>query len=146
MDKVNIDGIKLVPLKIIEVDKGNIFHALKKSDNGFSGFGEAYFSEVLENEVKAWKKHTKMIMNLIVPIGAIKFVFYDDRHGSNTYNSFYEIELSKRNYCRLVISPGLWFGFKGISKGQNLLLNISNIEHNPEECERKSINEIVYKW
>ena len=36
--------------------------------------------------------------------------------------------------------PGIWFGFQGISEGTALLLNIANIEHSPEEIERKELN------
>jgi hypothetical protein len=35
--------------------------------------------------------------------------------------------------------------FEGIAE-HNLLLNIANLEHNPEEVERKNLEEIVYKW
>ena len=55
--KISImDGITLTPLKQIFNPKGNIFHALKKSDIGFNGFGEAYFSTINQNEIKGWKK------------------------------------------------------------------------------------------
>jgi len=47
-----IDGVELTPLKIIEVKDGNVLHALKKSDIGFEGFGEAYFSNVESGQIK----------------------------------------------------------------------------------------------
>ena len=72
-----LDGVTLTPLKKIGHPKGDIFHAMKASDEGFSGFGEAYFSTINKFEIKGWKKHTKMILNLVVPIGEIKFVVYD---------------------------------------------------------------------
>ena len=73
-----MDGIILTSLKHIYNPKGDIFHAMKKSDNGYDGFGEAYFSTVNQNVIKGWKKHTKMTLNLIVPMGEIKFVVYND--------------------------------------------------------------------
>ena len=45
-------------------------------------FGEIYFSTVNQNKIKAWKMHTKMKMNLIVPSGEIRFNFID----TNTKN------------------------------------------------------------
>ena len=73
-----INGITISPLKEIEVEGGNVLHALKKSDSSFKDFGEAYFSFVNFGHVKAWKKHSKMTLNLIVPIGEVKFVFIDE--------------------------------------------------------------------
>ncbi|MFW5625378.1 MAG: dTDP-4-dehydrorhamnose 3,5-epimerase, partial [Campylobacter hyointestinalis] len=67
-----MDGVILTPLKQIYNPKGNIFHAMKNSDIGYLGFGEAYFSTIDQNKIKGWKKHTKMTLNLIVPIGEIE--------------------------------------------------------------------------
>ena len=39
-----MDGVIISTLKQIHHPKGDIFHVIKKSDVGFSGFGEAYFS------------------------------------------------------------------------------------------------------
>ncbi len=36
-----IDGVIVTPLKIINVPGGDVFHALKKDDPGFTDFGEA---------------------------------------------------------------------------------------------------------
>ena len=73
-----MDGIILTPLKQIHHPKGDIYHAMKKSDIGFENFGEAYFSTIIKNDIKGWKKHTKMTLNLIVPSGEIEFVIYDE--------------------------------------------------------------------
>ena len=42
MEQINIQGVELHPLKHIIVPKGDIFHALKSTDEGYTGFGEAY--------------------------------------------------------------------------------------------------------
>ena len=49
MDKVNIEGVILTPLNKISHPKGDIFHGIKKTDIGYSGFGEAYFSIIKNN-------------------------------------------------------------------------------------------------
>ena len=64
----------LTPLKIIDVEGGNVLHAIKDTDQGFKKFGEAYFSTIEPGAIKAWKRHRKMTLNLVVPIGKIKFV------------------------------------------------------------------------
>lgn len=145
MDKM-IEGIILTPLKQINHPKGDIYHGMKKSDNGFFGFGEAYFSTISKNEIKGWKKHTEMVLNLIVPLGEIEFVIYDDRLESATFNNFFSIKLSQNNYKRLTIPFGVWMAFKGISEETNMLLNIASIEHNPSESLTKELDEIKYNW
>ncbi|MFN7012901.1 MAG: dTDP-4-dehydrorhamnose 3,5-epimerase [Bacteroidia bacterium] len=147
MDKidVNIDGITLNPLKIITGDKGSVLHALKSYEKSYISFGEAYFSTIHFNEIKGWKKHHEMILNIVVPVGKIKFVVFDDRIESPTKNNFFEIVLSPENYYRLTVQPGLWMAFKGMNEGLNMLLNIASIPHNPNEAENLSIEKINYK-
>ena len=142
-----IDGVILTNLKKIHANGGDVMHALKKSDAGYVSFGEAYFSNVHYGAIKAWKRHRDMVLNLIVPVGKIKFVIYDDREFSPTYNTFQEIFLSREdNFIRLTVPPLLWVGFKGLSKDENIVLNIANIEHKPEEVDQKLINELNYNW
>lgn len=139
-----IEGVIITPLKIINVHGGDVLHAMKRSDTGFSEFGEAYFSTVEPGCVKAWKRHHTMTLNLIVPLGKIRFIIFDDRKTDN--EQYKEVVLSKENYCRLTIPPMVWVGFQGVDKNISMLLNIANIEHMPEECDRKVINEIKYDW
>lgn len=135
-----MDGIILTPLKQIHNPKGDIFHAMKKSDCGFNGFGEAYFSTIYQNDIKGWKKHTEMTLNLIVSVGEIEFVVYND-----ITKEFFNVKLSQDNYKRLTVNPGLWMAFRGLSES-SMLLNIASIEHNPEEAINLDINEIKYDW
>ncbi len=144
MDKI-IEGLLLTPLKQIFHPQGDVFHGMKKSDAGFAGFGEAYFSTVSKGEIKAWKKHREMTLNLIVPSGKIRFVVYDDRPGSATRGCFNELVLGPANYCRLTVPPQLWLAFQGLDE-HNLLLNVANLEHVPDEADRKALNEIPYNW
>ena len=133
-------------LKIVSVDGGDVLRGLKSSETGYNGFGELYFSEVNFGKIKAWKKHNKMVMNLIVPCGKVKFVFYDNRDISKITKKYQEIVISKSNYKRITVPPNIWFGFKGIGKENNLVVNLSNIEHADDEVERKQINELNYQW
>lgn len=141
-----MDGISLTPLKIIPGTNGAVMHALKNHEDDFQEFGEAYFSIVDHNSVKGWKKHKRMISNLIVPVGEILFVFYDDRKNSGTFGGFFQVELSSRNYQRLTVKPGIWMAFKGMGENLNLLLNISSIPHDPEESDTLELNNIDFDF
>ena len=115
--------IILKDLKIIPTDGGNVLHALKNSESIINNFGEVYFSSIKYNFIRAWKLHTKMTLNLIVPVGMVKFVFYFE----NT-NEFLEYKIGEENYYRLTVAPKIWFGFQGLNKKQNLIMNISDID------------------
>ena len=141
-----IDGLTLTPLKIISHPKGDIRHAMKASSPGFSGFGEAYFSSVSKGEVKGWKNHSRMILNLVVPVGQVRFVVHDLREDSGTYGEFQDVILGQSNYCRLTVPNNVWMAFQGIGDDLNLLLNIASIEHDPQEATNKPLEDIDYDW
>jgi len=138
-----IDGVMLTPLNIIDVTEGDVLHAMKCSDSGFSGFGEAYFSTIKPGAIKAWKRHREMTLNLVVPIGEIRFVIFDDRNGEK---NFQEVVLSTRHYCRLTVPPMVWMGFQGMGEQPGMLMNIANIPHDPNESDGKFLSEIEYDW
>ena len=135
-----MDGVILTPLKQIKSPKGDIFHAMKRSYAGYDGFEEAYFSTINKEDIKGWKKHTKMTLNIIVPVGEIEFIIYDEDK-----REFESIKLSQKNYQRLTLKPNLWMAFRGIGS-YNMLLNLASIEHDPEESHNKSIEDIKYAW
>ena len=139
-----IKEVVFTKLDIIDTLGGSVMHAMKASSAGYAGFGEAYFSQVDQGAIKAWKRHKKMTLNLVVPVGEIRFVLFDDRELSNTQSQ--EIIISKDNYCRLTIPPMVWMGFQGLSESGAMLLNIADIEHDPDEVDRKEIEEIEFNW
>ena len=96
--------------------------------------------------IKGWKLHKKMTLNLLVPNGKIRFVIYDHRQDSSTFNLFQEIVLSKENYHRLTIPPDLWMAFQGLEYEENMLLNIASHSHDPNEVISKPINDISFAW
>jgi dTDP-4-dehydrorhamnose 3,5-epimerase len=147
MDEIAVQGVLLSPLKRIANPKGDVFHGMKKSDVGYSGFGEAYFSTIHFDDIKPWKKHVEMTLNFVVPLGDIRFVIYDDRESSMTKNNFFDVTLGDSNYQRITIPPGVWVAFSGVGATYNLLLNLANLEHDPDEIERKeNLSDISYLW
>ncbi len=140
-----MDGLIITPLKQIHHPKGDVLHGMKASDQGYAGFGEAYFSTVNKGQVKGWKKHTKMTMNIVVPMGAVKLVFFDKREKASSFDSFYTVTLSTDNYMRVTIPPNIWVAFQGQAE-HNLLLNLASIEHTPDEAESIDLESIHYDW
>lgn len=114
--------------------KGDIYHVLKASEDGFTFFGEAYFTQIKRNETKGWKKHTQMLMNLVVPVGQVTFHIWDDDNQQG-----YNINLSKQSYRRISIPKNYWVSFTGHDEF-NLILNIASIEHSQEEAVNAPLN------
>ena len=141
-----IEGVIVSPLKVIDVKGGNVLHAIKASDSEYKGFGEAYFSMIEKGIIKGWKRHKEMTLNLIVPIGAIRFVLFDSRDNSVTAGKYFEVDLSLEHYNRLTIPPMVWMGFQGLEEGFSMLLNIANIPHSQSEVEQKELDEIYFDW
>ena len=120
---------------------GDVFHVLKCDEPSYKGFGEAYFSIVECDFIKAWKCHHSMVMNLIVPVGNVKFVFFDQES-----KKFEVFKIGENNYSRLTVPSNTWFGFQGLNKGKNLILNLSNIKHDEKEISRKPLEDIDFNW
>jgi dTDP-4-dehydrorhamnose 3,5-epimerase len=139
-------GMIKTDLKIISTNSGSVYRGLKITDKGFKKFGEVYFSSVKKDVIRAWKLHKEMTLNLFVPVGAVQFCFLDVRERSNTFNKAFKIVLSQNPYCRLTVPSGIWFGFQGVSDGLNLICNIADLPHDPNEMLRKEINEIEMDW
>ena len=141
---MNHTDIILTPLQKIETAGGNVMHAMKQADSGYAGFGEAYFSWVSAGSIKGWKRHTQMTMNLVVPVGQVRFVFrWINASGAD---EFQIEEIGVNRYARITVLPGVWFGFQGLDVNQSLVLNIASIAHNPNEVERLSLTDINYDW
>lgn len=141
MGRISLDDILITPLARIETVGGDVLHAMKQGDAGYAGFGEAYFSWVAVGAVKAWKRHTQMTMNVVVPVGQVRFVFcLDDT------DEFRIEEIGVDRYARLTVPRGIWFGFQGLAEPESLVLNIADIPHDPNEVERLALSDIKYGW
>ena len=141
---MKLADILLTPLPRIQTTGGDVLHAMKQSDAGCVGFGEAYFSWVSVDSVKAWKRHLRMTMNVVVPVGQVRFVFR--LVNTDESEEFRVEEIGMERYARITVPPGIWFGFQGLAAPQSLVLNIASITHDPNEVERLAVSEVKYIW
>ena len=137
---MSVGKIIVTPLNRINVAGGDVLHALKKTDEGFVDFGEAYFSMIESGAIKSWKRHLRMTLNLVVAVGLVRFVFLDSAGVRR------EESIGSNRYVRLTVPPGIWFAFEGLSVPYSLVLNITDIAHDPQEIERKELNEYINYW
>lgn len=141
-----LDSVVLTPQRRISNPKGDILHTMKSTSPGFDGFGEAYCSIIHQGIIKGWKRHNEAILNLVVLVGSVKFVVYGSPNSDLLNGKYYEATLGESNHARLTIQPGLWVAFQGIGSDLNMVLNISNYEHDPEEADNLDLSEIQYDW
>ena len=139
---MSLNEIKVTPLQRISTPGGDVIHAMKRTDPGYFGFGEVYFSWVEAGVVKAWKCHRCMSLNLVAPLGCIRFVF----HQEGSVPAFSVEVIGEDRYARLTVPPGFWFGLQGLGEPRSLLMNVADLPHDPEEVLRKSVEEIQYNW
>lgn len=143
-----ITGVKVTPLSQIHDERGKVMHMLRCDSEGFSGFGEIYFSCIYPGSIKGWHIHKEMTLNYAVPYGNVKFVLYDDRKNSPTKGELQEFFLGPDNYMLVTVPPLVWNGFKGIGQTMAIVANCASIPHDPEEIERLDPFDISipYDW
>jgi dTDP-4-dehydrorhamnose 3,5-epimerase len=130
-------GVLVTPLRQIDHPKGPVYHAMTALDEGFAGFGEAYFTHVLQGQSKGWKQHARMVLNLVVPSGAVRFHLHDGRSGQGSH---LVLGSAPEHYARLTVPPGIWVAFSGIGTAPNLVLNLASIAHDPAEAVNRPLD------
>ncbi len=143
-----IDGVIVTPLRQIVDERGKIMHMLRSDWGVYSTFGEIYFSCINPGAIKAWHKHSRMILNYAVVHGHIKFVLYDDRPDSTTAGIVQELFLGPDNYVLVTVPARVWNGFKGVGTVQAIVANCASIPHDDTEMERLHPfdDAIPYNW
>ena len=143
-----IDGVRVVPLQRIPDERGTVMHMLRATDPHFKAFGEIYFSTVYRGVVKGWHRHREMTLNYACVFGRIKLVLYDERAGSPSQGELLEVFLGPDDYSLVVIPPGIWNGFKGMSDPWAIVANCPTHPHDPSHSERLDPfeNHIPYQW
>ena len=133
-----MDKIKFKKLKITKLKNGNIFHIFKNSKS-IKKINEIYCSQIKFNKIKAWKKHKKVNLKLVVPIGKVKFVMYNKKN-------FYSAVVGEKKFGILTIPSGYWYGFKGENKHKSLIISFIDHKFSESETERKELKSIKYNW
>lgn len=135
MERLKDSKPTLTKLLKFEQANGAVMRGLKATEAGYVGFGEAYFSSIDFRKTKGWKLHKRMTLNLIVACGEIRFVVHagEKQKGVKEVEPLVDVVLGDCNHSRLTVPPGYWLAFRGVGSGNNILLNVASIEHDPEE-------------
>lgn len=120
---------------------------LRTDEDGFAGFGEAYFSSIEQGAVKGWKRHRDMTMNLVVPAGRVRFALVAGDLVGGSLREIHDLSPDDpETYARLTIPPGYWMAFTGLGAGLNLVLNIADRLHDDAEVEGAPLSAFGLDW
>ncbi|MFQ5766972.1 MAG: dTDP-4-dehydrorhamnose 3,5-epimerase family protein [Acidobacteriota bacterium] len=143
-----ISGVEVIPLRRIPDERGTVCHMMKRTDAHFRQFGEIYFSTIYRGVVKGWHRHKEMTLNYACISGRVKLVLYDDREDSPTRKEMMELFLGPESYFLVIIPPGVWNGFKGLSEPHAIVANCCTHPHDPSRTTRldPKSGRIPYDW
>lgn len=136
----DLKKIKVFKLQKFKNPKGNVLRGFRKNDKFLKNSAEIYFSWINKNAIKGWKLHKKMTMNLVVPVGKVKFVFYNGKN-------FKTIVVGEKNYNRIFVPNNIFFAFQNLYKEKSLVVNNASIIHKKkDEILKLSLDKIDYLW
>lgn len=131
--------MKILKKKIIKIDKGSVAHMYDVKENIIKSVSEVYFSNILPNQVKAWKI-TSSEQFLTVPRGQVLFVIKNKI-------GFKKIKLGyPKNYKALYLKPNTWYGFKCVSKQEALICNITSLTNSQAKKEKRDRSYFNFRW
>ena len=76
---------QVLALDEIKTEFSTITKILDKKKSNFHGINEVYSSTIKKDVIRAWKKHTQMICNIVVIKGSVKFIFSEDSEIISNY-------------------------------------------------------------
>jgi len=133
--------IKVLKVKYFQNTNGKVLRGYREKLGKKQKIKEIYFSHIKYKKIKAWKYHKKMRMELYAPFGNALFVFWNE-----ITMKFRKVTIGEKNYKKIIVPPKIWFGFQGLSKNGNLIVNISDTVHSKSEQLTKDIKEIDYEF
>lgn len=145
-----INGVKIKKLKVIPDERGRLMEILRRDDELFQGFGQAYMTTTYPGVVKAWHKHEKQTDNIACVAGLVKMALYDGRPGSPTFKEINEFYLGVHNPLLVQVPAGVYHGWMCVSQEEALIINIPtemyNREHPDEQRLDPHTSDIPYDW
>ncbi len=145
-----IEGVKIKKLRVIPDERGRLMEILRRDDELFRNFGQAYMTTTYPGVVKAWHKHEKQTDNIACVAGMIKMALYDSRPDSPTFKEVNEFYLGVHNPLLIQVPAGIYHGWMCVSQEEALIVNLPtetyDYEHPDEQRLDPHTNDIPYDW
>ena len=144
-----IDGVRIVPLKVVRNERGHLMEVQRRDDSHFLGFGQAYVTSTLPGVVKAWYRHARQIDQIALVKGRLKLVLFDSREDSPTHEVLQELTINESAPALVQIPAGIWHGFQAITEETfSLHLNSEPFQFDAPDEERIASDDprIPFRW
>jgi len=145
-----IEGVKTKKLKVIPDERGRLMEILRKDDDLFLGFGQAYMTSTYPGVVKAWHMHEKQTDNVVCLQGMLKLVLYDGRRGSKTFGELEQYYIGVHNPLLVQIPAGVHHGWMCVSPDEALVVNLPTLPYDHKEPDEQRLDphssDIPYDW
>jgi dTDP-4-dehydrorhamnose 3,5-epimerase len=145
-----IHGVKIKSLTRHVDDRGYVMEILRRDDELFKQFGQAYISACFPGVVKAWHCHEIQTDHFCCIQGNAKIGLYDDRPDSPTNGKAKGIVIGELNPVLISIPRLVWHGMTALGGELAVVLNIPTEPYNrekPDELRRDPFDpEVPFEW
>lgn len=145
-----IEGVQVKRLAKQVDERGYLMELLRRDDEIFEGFGQAYVALNYPGVVRAWHYHKKQDDHLVVVKGAVKVALFDAREDSPTQGQVEEFFLGEGNDIVLKIPRGVMHGYKTVGTEPSLLLNFPSEPYDQQQPDEYRLpwnsDRIPYDW
>jgi dTDP-4-dehydrorhamnose 3,5-epimerase len=141
-------GVSVLPLRRIPDERGMVMHMLRSTDPHFDRFGEIYFSAVDPKVIKGWHGYKTKALSYTCVHGMVELVLYDNREWSETYQQIQQIFLGDSSYVLVIIPPGIFNAFRGLSTFPSIVAVCATEPFDEEKMFRLPLDtpEIPFEW
>ncbi|MBU0608037.1 MAG: dTDP-4-dehydrorhamnose 3,5-epimerase family protein [Armatimonadetes bacterium] len=145
-----IDGVVVKQLTRHVDERGYLMEVLRRDDELFREFGQAYVSACFPGMIKAWHCHQIQYDHFCCLAGNLKVGLYDDRPDSPTCGEAQTVVIGMLNPALICIPPLVWHGFAAVGNETAVVLNLPTELYNyrePDELRRALDDpEIPFQW
>jgi dTDP-4-dehydrorhamnose 3,5-epimerase len=129
MKSINaIEGVQLVPLKVVRNERGHLMEVQRSDEPVHPGFGQAYVTLTHPGVIKAWYRHKTQTDQIALIKGQLKLVLFDDRKAPpSSPHECCEITIDENKPALVQIPPGVWHGFQAVGPEPACLLHLNSV-------------------
>jgi dTDP-4-dehydrorhamnose 3,5-epimerase len=143
-----IEGVMVRRSPIVEDERGEVSEIFSENWNIKTGpLCYAYMGMIRTGWAKGWVYHQVQIDRLSVISGYMKFILWDPREDSPTYNTINEIYMSERSRGLLVIPPLVVHAIQNVGRCDAYFINLPTTPYKHDDPDKYRVDpkDVPYK-
>lgn len=145
-----IEGVVVRRLEPHVDERGSLTEVLRSDWPEFTRFGQAIVTLNHPGVIRGWHWHRRQTDVIVVLVGRVVVPLYDGRQGSATFGEVQEHVLDASCPMTLFIPPGVYHGYRTISRDPAIIVNFPDQTYDPlspdEERVPHDAQHIPYDW